>query len=98
MGEGGDAVRANYAAITTPMLSMSFTDDEYMSARNTTQMHGFYANAPREMRRFAPLDVGVKRIGHFGFFRQRSAAALWPQVSQWLASPAALHSHSQETA
>jgi predicted alpha/beta hydrolase len=98
VGEGGDAVRANYAAITTPMLSLSFTDDEYMSARNTTHMHGFYANAPREMRRIAPLDVGAQRIGHFGFFRQRSAATLWPQVTQWLAAPATLHTPLQETA
>ncbi|MEO8151672.1 MAG: alpha/beta fold hydrolase [Rhizobacter sp.] len=86
VGEGGDAVRAEYAAITTPMLSLSFTDDEYMSARNTVDMHAFYASAPRDMRRIAPRDIGVKRIGHFGFFRQRFSASLWPQVSQWLAS------------
>jgi predicted alpha/beta hydrolase len=93
VGEGGDAVRAEYAAITTPMLSLSFTDDEYMSARNTTNMHAFYASAPREMRRIAPKDIGAKRIGHFGFFRQRFAPTLWPQVSQWLA-----HTSAQEPA
>ena len=63
----------------------SFTDDEYMSARNTTDMHAFYAGAPREMRRIAPRDIGAKAIGHFGFFRQRFADSLWPQVAQWLA-------------
>jgi predicted alpha/beta hydrolase len=86
LSEGGSALRADYAAITTPMLSLSFTDDEYMSARNTQDMHGFYANAPRDMRRIAPADIGEKRIGHFGFFRQRFAGSLWPQVTQWLAT------------
>lgn len=84
VGVEGDAVRAAYAAVRTPILSLSFTDDEYMSALNTTRMHAFYENAPREMRRFAPRDVGAERIGHFGFFRKRFAPTLWPQVTQWL--------------
>jgi predicted alpha/beta hydrolase len=84
VGVGGDRVRSDYAAIRTPILSLSFTDDEYMSATNTDRMHAFYANAPREMRRFAPRDVGSERIGHFGFFRKRFAPTLWPQVTQWL--------------
>jgi predicted alpha/beta hydrolase len=85
VGVGGAKMRADYAAITTPILSLSFTDDEYMSARNTADMHAFYASAPRDMRRIAPQDIGERRIGHFGFFRQRFAPTLWPQVSQWLA-------------
>lgn len=85
IGVGGEQMRADYAAVRTPILSLSFTDDEYMSARNTADMHAFYASAPREMRRFAPQDVGARRIGHFGFFRDRFATTLWPQVSHWLA-------------
>jgi predicted alpha/beta hydrolase len=89
VGVGGAKMRADYAAISTPILSLSFTDDEYMSARNTADMHAFYAGAPREMRRIAPRDIGAKAIGHFGFFRQRFADSLWPQVAQWLAPRAA---------
>lgn len=85
MGEGGAALREQYARITTPMLSMSFTDDEFMSARNTESLHGFYANAPRTMKRIAPAEVGERRIGHFGFFRPKFQATLWPQVSGFLA-------------
>lgn len=89
VGVGGETMRADYAAITTPILSLSFTDDEYMSARNTADMHAFYASSPRDMRRIAPRDVGARRIGHFGFFRQRFAGTLWPQVSHWLTPHAA---------
>lgn len=84
VGVAGEKARADYAAVRTPILSLSFTDDEYMSARNTADMHAFYASAPREMRRIAPQDVGAKRIGHFGFFRERFAGSLWPEVSRWL--------------
>lgn len=85
MGEGGDALRAQYAGLTLPMLSLAFTDDEFMSRRNTESLHGFYAGARPELRRIAPADVGERRIGHFGFFRERHERSLWPQVSAWLA-------------
>lgn len=86
MGEGGATLRAQYARITTPILSMSFTDDEFMSARNTESLHGFYAGAPRTMARIAPADIGERRIGHFGFFRPQFQATLWPRVHGFLAS------------
>lgn len=84
MGEGGQALRAHYAALRTPMLSLAFTDDEFMSRRNTESLHGFYAGASPELRRIAPKDVGARRIGHFGFFRKHFEASLWPQVPAWL--------------
>lgn len=85
MGEGGAALRAQYAALKLPMLSLAFTDDEFMSRRNTESLHGFYAGAKPELRRIAPAQIGERRIGHFGFFRSRFQASLWPQVAQWLA-------------
>ncbi len=86
VGVEGDAVRERYRAIRTPILSLSFTDDELMSRTNIESLHSFYASAPRELRRIAPRDIGQKKIGHFGFFRRRAAHALWPQAGQWLAS------------
>ena len=47
------------------------------SARNTESIHGFYSGAPRTMKRIAPQDIGVKRIGHFGFFRAAFESSLW---------------------
>lgn len=84
VGVMGARVREQYARITTPILSPSFTDDEFMSRVNIESMHGFYAAAPREMRRIAPRDIGARRIGHFGFFRRRYAEHLWPQAAAWL--------------
>lgn len=69
--------RELYAEMRTPIVSLSFTDDEMMSARNIESMHGFYVNAPRTMKRLGPKDVGAARIGHFGFFRPEFADGLW---------------------
>ena len=77
VGAEGPAVRAAYAAVRAPIVSISFADDEMMSARNTESIHGFYSGAVRTMKRIAPRDVGVKRIGHFGFFRAAFEYSLW---------------------
>jgi predicted alpha/beta hydrolase len=78
--------RVTYAALRQPILSLSFTDDEYMSARNIESLHSFYSGAPRTMRRLDPREIGADRIGHFGFFRRRHGDALWPIVGDWLAT------------
>lgn len=77
VGVEGPALRAQFAAVQTPITSLSFVDDEYMSARNTESLHGFYAGAPRTMKRIAPGGVGAKRIGHFGFFKAQFEDSLW---------------------
>jgi predicted alpha/beta hydrolase len=77
VGVEGDAVRAQYAAVRTPIVSLSFSDDEMMSLRNTESIHGFYSAAPRRMKRIAPQDIGARRIGHFGFFRSAHEHSLW---------------------
>jgi predicted alpha/beta hydrolase len=77
VGAEGAAVRAQYAAVRTPIVSISFSDDEMMSLANTESIHGFYTNAPRTMKRIAPQDIGAARIGHFGFFRSAFEQTLW---------------------
>lgn len=84
VGAEGDRVRDAYASVRIPMLSLSFTDDELMSARGIRSLHGLYTNAPVEYRRIAPPDIGARRIGHFGFFRPQFERTLWPLVPQWL--------------
>lgn len=84
VGALGEAVRRQYAEVQTPISALSFTDDEYMSARNVESIHSFYASAPRQMVRLHPRDVGERRIGHFGFFRRRFAGTLWPYAAEWL--------------
>lgn len=77
VGVEGEAVRARFAQVTAPLTSISFTDDEMMSAANTESLHSFYANASRSMRRLSPADLGLARVGHFGFFREER---LWPRL------------------
>ena len=80
IGVEGEPLRAQYAAVRTPITSLSFTDDDYMSAKNTEQIHGFYINARKNMQRIAPQDAGVTHIGHFGFFKAHFKDTLWHKL------------------
>ena len=84
VGVEGEPMRELYRRPTLPLLSISFTDDEYMSKSNVDVLHGFYVHAGREMRRIAPAEMGVARIGHFGYFRADLGARLWPAMMDWI--------------
>lgn len=73
----GPEVRQRYASVKTPIVSLSFTDDDMMSEQNIRSIHGFYTGAQPTLRRFSPSELSVKQVGHFGFFRQE---ALWSSL------------------
>ena len=85
VGVEGEAMRERYRRVTLAMLSISFTDDEYMSESNIAVLHGFYENARLEKRRQAPAALGIPRVGHFGFFRAGVGDRLWPATVDWIA-------------
>lgn len=77
LGAEGETVRAQYAALRTPIVFIAFSDDELMSARSTELLHGFYAGAPGAIKWITPHEIGVRHIGHFGFFRSAFENSLW---------------------
>lgn len=68
-----------YAAIKTPITSLSFTDDEMLTAQNIHAMHDFYSQAPQQRHIIAPHDIQQQRIGHFGVFRKEYQPH-WPAL------------------
>jgi len=40
-------------------------------------IHALFTRASVEREHLTPADVGVKRIGHFGFFRPEHKDRLW---------------------
>ena len=84
VGAEGEAVRQRYANARFPVLALSITDDELMTLRGTHSLINLYANAPCEVQRLSPADVGVRRLGHFGPFRSEHEDKLWPGMAQRL--------------
>jgi predicted alpha/beta hydrolase len=77
---GAERAHDRYAAVRVPILSLSFSDDEFMSAEAVERLHALYSGAERTMRRIVPSEAGVRRVGHFGFFRERTGARLWREA------------------
>jgi predicted alpha/beta hydrolase len=84
VGAEGEAVRERYARARFPVRALSITDDELMTLRGTQSLLGLYPNAPSEVQRVNPADLGVRRLGHFGPFRSEHQAQLWPRMADWL--------------
>ena len=84
-GVEGPAVRARYARAAFPIRAFSVADDEMLSPASLQGLLRLYSGAPREVQQVDPQAVGLRRIGHLGWFRSASEAALWPLVAQALA-------------
>ena len=89
-GAEGPAVARRYAQVRFPVLAWSFSDDELMTVRGTHKLVGLYTSAPRQVQIIRPADVSVRRIGHFGFFRESFRDTLWPRSMAALQSLPAL--------
>jgi len=64
--------------------ALSISDDELMTLQGTRSLVRLYENAPSEVRRIVPADLGLRRIGHFGPFKAEHELGLWPLMQQAL--------------
>lgn len=68
--------------VVAPIRSFRFTDDPIATERAARDLLAVYRNAPQELVRLTPADVGAERIGHGGAFK-RGAEGFWPMVYDW---------------
>lgn len=84
---GLDRARCDrYARLDARILAFAFPDDEFAPLPAVKALHELYAGSSTELREIDPTSLALGPIGHFGFFRDRFHATLWPQVSQWFSS------------
>jgi len=81
---GEPGAREAYASATFPVLGLTFADDELLLEDGSRMLHDAYGANTVEYRVISPADVGLKRIGHFGFFKPQSEPGLWPVVTAWM--------------
>lgn len=77
-------VRAQLAEVDVPITALSMQDDEMMTLRGTRALFDLYSNAEVEVQRVRPKELGLRSIGHFGFFRSKMEPSLWPMVPAWM--------------
>jgi len=75
-----------YQDLTKPILAYSFSDDHYAPAPAVEDLVKHYPNAEVIFKHYKPEDLGKKKIGHFGFFRESNKEVLWPQIQGFFRS------------
>ena len=82
-GAGLDT-RENFHNYKNPLRAICFTDDPW-ATRTAVELlcSGFTATTP-DIVSISPKDIGVKKIGHMGFFRPEHRDTLWRGAAEWL--------------
>ncbi|MEM7153428.1 MAG: alpha/beta fold hydrolase [Myxococcota bacterium] len=77
-------LRTRLAAYDGRILALSFTDDELAPAANVHWLLDRLGGAHIDHLHLSPEQLGLPRVGHFGFFRTRSAPTLWTRAASFL--------------
>ena len=81
---GDLGVAEQYARFAAPLRAYAMTDDPLAPAGAVQALLDLYPGSRSELKRVRPADVGVDRIGHFGFFRDPFRDTLWRDAADWL--------------
>jgi predicted alpha/beta hydrolase len=73
-----------FAAVRAPVLAWGFSDDPIATPAAIEALLGSYPNAQIERRCSRPAELGVRRIGHHGFFAERHRDSLWRGALDWI--------------
>lgn len=85
----GQPLRRWFRSYTGRMRLLAISDDlRYAPPAAVQALAGFYENANVEVATLRPQEVGMRRIGHFGFFQPRMARTAWQQTADWLRAAA----------
>jgi predicted alpha/beta hydrolase len=75
---------ARYSKFTFPLLSYAFDDDIYAPPEAVKALLAKIPNAKIETAEIKASVLGAGKIGHFGFYKEKMNATLWPRTLAWL--------------
>lgn len=81
---GALGVDERYRRVRAPLRAYAISDDPFAPRTAVAALLELYPNARGEVRELHPREVGAKRLGHFGFFREAFRDSLWREAADWL--------------
>jgi predicted alpha/beta hydrolase len=74
----------NFEKYRGAMRAIYLSDDPWATRPAVELLCSGYSATTPDIVRVAPSDVGVSKIGHFGFFRPEHRDTLWRGAAEWL--------------
>lgn len=79
-----EALFKRCASVAGPALVLEFADDAFATKAGTSRFLREFPKIKATRVRISPAGVGLRQVGHFGFFGRRSKAVLWPPVAAYV--------------
>ncbi|MBA2401789.1 MAG: alpha/beta hydrolase, partial [Bradyrhizobium sp.] len=75
---------SNFEKYRGTMRALCLSDDPWATRPAVELLCSGYAGTKPEILTINPRDVGVGKIGHFGFFRPEHRDTLWRGAAEWI--------------
>jgi len=82
--DDGVPLRKHFHDYEGPARLLAISDDDYAPEQAVHALAQMYAQAAAEVRLLRPQDLGLRHLGHFGYFRKQAPHALWDEALAWL--------------
>ncbi len=76
--------RKNFPNYHGALRGVGMVDDDWAPPIAIEKLLAGYTGTKSEQITICPSDVGVSKLGHFGFFREVGREKLWPTAADWL--------------
>ena len=76
----------NYPNYRGALRAIGLADDKWAPPVAVAGLLAGYTGTSPEHLTVHPRDIGVDKIGHFGFFRSEHRETLWREAADWLAA------------
>jgi predicted alpha/beta hydrolase len=74
----------NYRKLQIPLLAYSFSDNPHSPPKAVEELLNHFAAAFITWRHLRPKDIGLKKVGHSGFFEPFMETRLWGKMLDWI--------------
>jgi predicted alpha/beta hydrolase len=79
-------ITEKFARVTIPIAAVNAIDDWWALPTSRDAFFKGYTNAQVEPITLDPQAMGLKDIGHMGYYRAQVGAVLWPKILHWLST------------
>jgi predicted alpha/beta hydrolase len=71
-----------YDKFLIPIKSIQIDDDPIANKITSNKLVSYFKNATIEVERITPQKIGVRKIGHAGFFSRKFKDTLWNKLKE----------------